>query len=278
MQSHFIKVNNIEIHYLHLVNENKPKLIMLHGLTANAHAFDGLIFHGLKEHFELIIPDLRGRGLSTIPAFEYSMEEHALDIIDLMEALGLKSALFCGHSFGGYLSIFIASHYVERVEKIILLDAAMEMNENAAEMLMPTLARLDETFPSITDFLEKMKAAPQNTFWEKYMEDYYRADVYTKEDGSVNPHSNLTNIIDVSMGMAAQPWQKFYKMIEQPVLLINASENYGIDEPLLPDFKAKQTVDLLKNGKYVAVGGNHFTMNYGSNAQEVNKAIVEFLT
>lgn len=278
MQSHFIKVNNIEIHYLHLVNKDKPKLIMLHGLTANAHAFDGLIFHGLKEHFELIIPDLRGRGLSTIPAFEYSMEDHALDILGLMDALELKSALFCGHSFGGYLSIYIASQYAERVEKIVLLDAAIQMNENAAEMLTPTLARLDETFPSLVDFLEKMKASPQNTFWEKYMEDYYKADVYTNEDGSVNPHSNLVNIIDVSMGMAAQPWQGFFGMIEQPVLLVNASDDYVLDEPLLPNFKAKETVALLKNGKYVAVDGNHFTMNYGANADEVNKAIVEFLT
>lgn len=278
MKSHFIGVNNIEIHYLHFENKNKPKLLMLHGLTANAHAFDGLIYHGLKKHFELIIPDLRGRGLSSIPAFDYSLEDHALDILGLLDALKMKKALLCGHSFGGLLSIYLASRYPERVEKIVLLDAAAQMNEKTPEMLMPTLERLDQRFPSIKDFLDKMKAAPQNTFWGKYMDEYYKADVSTNEDGSVSPRSNLTNIIDVSMGVAAQPWQELFETVEQPVLLINAIDNYVLDEPLLPDFKAKESVDLLKNGKYFAVDGNHFTMNYGRNADEVNKAIVKFLT
>jgi len=278
MQDHFVKTNDIELHYIQYPNKEKPQLILLHGLTANAHAFDGLVFHGLKDHFELFAPDLRGRGLSTIPAFEYSLEAHAKDILGFLDALKIKKALLCGHSFGGLLSIYLAVHYPERVEKIVLLDAAAQMNENIGEMLMPTLARLDQNYASYADFLKEMKIAPQNTFWEKYMETYYKADVATKPDGTVNPHSNLQNIIAVSMAVANEPWVQHFERVKQAVLLINAVDEYVLDEPLLPDFKAKESVELLQNGKYQEVNGNHFTMNYGENADAVNKAIIEFLT
>jgi pimeloyl-ACP methyl ester carboxylesterase len=274
---HFIKTNNIDLHYIEQNPKGKPTLILIHGLTANAHAFDGLVAHGLTKHFHFISPDLRGRGLSSKPAFRYTLEDHAQDILGLLDHLNISKALLGGHSYGGLLSTYIAAHYPDRVEKLIILDAAAEMNPNAPAMLGPTLSRLDKTFPSYAVYLEEMKASPQNTFWDKNMETYYKADAHVREDGTVNPYPNLANIVEVATGVAQQPWIQTFEEVKQPALLINGLDNYTMDEPLLPDFKAKETVELMHDCKYVAVDGNHHTMLYADNAARVVRAIEHFL-
>ncbi|MEI8280300.1 MAG: alpha/beta hydrolase, partial [Bacteroidota bacterium] len=128
--SNFVQVNNINLHYLDHKNNGIP-LLLMHGLTANAYAFDGLVAEGITDTFRLISPDLRGRGLSDHPAFCYTIADHAQDMIELLDHLKIDKIILGGHSFGGLLSFYIASTFPERVTKVIILDAAAQMNPNA---------------------------------------------------------------------------------------------------------------------------------------------------
>lgn len=277
-KDHFITANRIKLHYIEYdCQKSKPTLILLHGLTANAHAFDGLVYHGLGDSFRVIAPDLRGRGHSDHPAFQYGLKHHARDILDLLDHLGIEKAILGGHSFGGLLSVYLATHFPDRVERVIILDAAAEMNPKVPYMLMPILKRLDRTFPSFEHYLDYAKAAPQNNFWEETMTTYYRADVRTLPDGSVRPYPNLSKMIKVSIGVANQPWRSIFSDVRQPSLLINGADIYNMGEPILPDFKAKESVALLQNGRYVRVDGNHQTMLYGKGAAQIVNAIKHFV-
>lgn len=275
--SHFVQTNNIKLHYRIIPQPGKKQLLLLHGLTANAHAFDGLVKEGLNEDFELIIPDMRGRGKSDKPAFRYSFKEHALDIIGLLDALNISMISVAGHSFGGLLSLYLASHYPHRIHKVILLDSAAEMNPNTFEMLSGTLSRLDKVFPSYEDYIHTMQAAPHNTFWTEEMYNYYNADILRKESGEVVPIPNLTNIYRIISHVATEPWKKYLPQIPHQVLLLNGCEEYAMGEPILPDFKAKETVAALENGQYISVDGNHQTMLYGTGAQQIVKSLRLFL-
>lgn len=277
MQSKFVETNHIRLHYLDWENDGKPLLLLLHGLTANAHAFDGLVSHGLAEHVHLITPDLRGRGLSDKPAFHYNFQDHANDIVGLMDALKIEKLIMGGHSYGGLLSAYIASNYPERVEKLILLDAASKMNDNVLEMLSPTLSRLDKTFKSYDDYIQDMKAAPQNTFWDKDMDSYYKADANIRADGTVNPYPNLANIIEVATDTGRQDWEEIFTSIGQHAILVNGQDIYTLGEPLLPEIRAEETVQMMKHCKLIKVDGNHQTMLYGDGAKEIVKAITNFL-
>lgn len=277
-KDHFIYTNRIRLHYIEYNHNNTklPTLILLHGLTANAHAFDGLVYHGLSDHFRIIAPDMRGRGHSDKPAFQYGLKHHARDIIGMMDELGIEKAILGGHSFGGLLSVYLAVHFPERVEKIIVLDAAAEMNAKVPQMLMPVLKRMDKTYPSFEHYINYIKASPQTTFWEDVMLTYYRADVKTLEDGSVTPYPNLTKMIKVSIGVASQPWRSLFSDVKQPAILVNGADIYNLGEPILPDFKAKESVALMHNAKYLKVDGNHQTMLYGSGARQIVQAIKSF--
>ncbi len=274
---HFVTTNRINLHFIEYnPQKNKPVLILMHGLTANAHAFDGLISRGLAQHFRVISPDLRGRGHSEKPVFKYGLKHHAKDIIGMMDHLGIEKAFIGGHSFGGLLSVYLANHFPDRIEKLILLDAAAEMNPKVPEMLMPILKRLDRVFPSFDHYIDYAKAAPQNNFWEEEMKTYYRADVRTLPDGSVRSYSSLDKMVKVAIGVANQPWRSLFSDVRQPALLINGPDIYNMGEPILPDFKARESVSLMPDGHYVRVDGNHQTMLYGDGATQIVDAILRF--
>lgn len=274
--NHFVETNGIKLHYLEFKG-NQPTIILMHGLTANAHAFDGLIAAGLSPLFNVISIDLRGRGESDQPADDYSMAAHAKDIIGLLDALQIKSAVIGGHSFGALLTYYLTSHYPDRVEKMILMDAAARMHPNTKEMLGPTLSRLGQKFESFDTYIGKVKAAPYITEWNQHMLSYYRADVRDNNDGTVTPIPQPQLMHAAVNGALAEPWLEYIRGVDKPAILINGGEDYTMNAPLLPEENALETVALMRNCKYVKVPGNHLTMLYGKGATAIVAAITSFL-
>ncbi len=274
--SNYLAVNDINIHYIDHRSDG-PILILLHGLTANAHAFDALI-DGLQPSYRVICPDLRGNGLSDKPAFCYTVEEHVQDIIALIEHLGEKKVYIGGHSFGGYLAFYMAANYPHVVDKLVILDAAKSMNPIAPQMLSKAISRLDSVYPSFDDYIAHVKKAPYLDFWDHAMLSYYRADVEDLPKGHVKPRCNIMAVTEKSMALASIEWPDLIKEIEHHTILINALDNYTMGEPLLPEEIAKETVEMMKNAKYAGVDGNHQTMLYGNGAKQVVANIEGFLT
>lgn len=277
MKNCFVNANNIKLHYLHYEGE-QPAIIFMHGLTANAHAFDGLIAAGLSPAFNIFSVDLRGRGESDAPETGYTMKEHAADILGLMDALKLDKVIFAGHSFGGFLALYLAKFFPARVDKIILIDAAANMHPNTKEMLGPALGRLGQSFPSADAYLEKVRAAPYLNIWDKNMESYYRADIKDNADGTVSCIPQQAHMMEaVLQGSLGEPWMDYLKEVEHQTILINAPGVYTLGGALLPEENAMETVELMKNCIYAKVQGNHQTMVYGEGAREIVSIIKHFL-
>lgn len=275
-ESKIAAVNQINIHYLDFKNEH-PSLLLLHGLTANAFAFNGLIQAGLADHFRVISIDFRGRGLSSKVAFHYSIREHAADVMGLLDHLGIDKIHVCGHSFGGLMASYLAYHFPDRFERIVILDAAPQMNPKAAEMLGPALSRIDTRFASFETYLETIRQAPYLHFWDPAMEAYYRADVATAADGSVEPISNLSDIIQIATHVSKEPWDTYFTSITHEVLLVVALDEYTMEMPLLPDQKAREIVSRMQHATLHEMHGNHQTMLFGDHARELVEMICEHL-
>ena len=60
--------------------------------------------------------------------YPYSIETNAKVLLALMDYLGIKKANLVGNSMGGEVVAFFAIHYPERVEKLVLVDAAGALN------------------------------------------------------------------------------------------------------------------------------------------------------
>ena len=277
MTNKIIQTNGINLHYLDSESVGQT-VILMHGLTANAHAFDGLLKEGLGKKYRIISVDLRGRGESDKPTEGYTMKDHAQDILGLMDALGLEKCIIGGHSFGALLTFYMAFHHDERIEKMLLLDAAARLHPQTKEMLIPALSRIGQTYPSFDTYLEKVKSGAYMTYWEDTMLSYYQADVQTNEDGSVTQRSTPENMTEAILkGSFGEPWLDYIKAVEQPAILLNGIMNYALNAPLLPKEFALETVESMKNCQYQEVWGNHQTMLYGQGAKDIVKSIEDFL-
>jgi pimeloyl-ACP methyl ester carboxylesterase len=119
----FIRTNGLQLRYLEHLGDG-PSIVRLPGLTANAHAFDGLVQAGLSPRFRALALDLRGRGRSDAPVYGYTTADHAAEVHGLLDALGIERATLAGHSFGGLLTFYLAAQYPARVTWLLVLDAA----------------------------------------------------------------------------------------------------------------------------------------------------------
>jgi pimeloyl-ACP methyl ester carboxylesterase len=288
MTDHRIEVGGVAIHYLDHPG-GMPPLVFLPGLSATAPIFEDLIGAGLSPRFRALALDLRGRGHSDAPpagfdparpAANYTMADHARDVLGVLDKLGLEQAVLVGHSFGGMLAFFLASHDPRRFPRVIVLDAAMALaSPTTRELLGPMLARLGAVAPSWDAYLTALQKLPYlKDRWEPGIERYFRSYVQTNPDGSVRQLVHPEAILAAVEAILAEDWPAILGSIRQPVLLIHATDPYGPPEaaPFLPRDQALATVAALADGHYVAVPGNHITMVFGDNARRVAGAIATF--
>ncbi|MHA2227401.1 MAG: alpha/beta fold hydrolase [Candidatus Hodarchaeales archaeon] len=75
----------------------------------------------LEEHYDVIMVDARGHGLSDASG-PYTMDNLAKDLIGLIEALNLDKSILMGHSMGAQTSAQTAAIRPDLVSKLILED------------------------------------------------------------------------------------------------------------------------------------------------------------
>lgn len=277
--AHYVAFDDLNLFYLDVPGDGPP-LVLLHGLSANASTFGGLLSNGLSPMFRVIAPDLRGRARSSKPAVGYTMADHANDVIRLLDHLGLHRVILAGHSFGGYLAIYLTANYPERVERLIVIDAAITGHPRIAELLKPSLKRLTRVSASADAYLAELRAAPYLAgVWDDTLEQYFRAEIEEAGDGTVRSATNAAAIGMSSYGLACEPWLHWVQHITHPTLVLHADEPYGAAgaPPLMDEVSTRATANAFPDGRYVHVPGNHMTMLFGANAPVIVQEITAFV-
>jgi pimeloyl-ACP methyl ester carboxylesterase len=105
-------INGIEIAYTRK-GSGKP-LVLIHGYPLD-HTIWNEILPLMENDFDIILPDLRGFGQSTIVESQYKIVDMAEDIAGLLDQLGIEKSAIVGHSMGGYVSLAFARAHPKRV-------------------------------------------------------------------------------------------------------------------------------------------------------------------
>ena len=121
--SHFIVVDDVAIHYRDEGNKDAPVLLLLHGVCASLHTWDGWVAI-LKDDYRIIRVDAPGFGLTgPIPSGNYTPEYYVELINKMLEQLSIQKLSIAGNSLGGYMAWQFALKYPQKVEKLILIDS-----------------------------------------------------------------------------------------------------------------------------------------------------------
>lgn len=97
-----------------------PAVVLLHPFPLDADAFVPQLA-AFPDH-RLLIPDLRGFGGSDAAAEMVTMDDHARDVVALLDALGVERAAIGGVSMGGYVAMALLRVAPERASALLLMD------------------------------------------------------------------------------------------------------------------------------------------------------------
>jgi pimeloyl-ACP methyl ester carboxylesterase len=76
----------------------------------------------LEGEFDVVMPDARGHGKSSAPLHGYRYDDHASDVVGLIQGLGLAAPILLGHSMGGMTAAVVASRIGDGIGGLILAD------------------------------------------------------------------------------------------------------------------------------------------------------------
>ncbi len=114
-------INNIEVSYSDEGSQGSPVIIFIHGFPFNKSMWN-LQVEPLKDNYRLIRYDIRGHGNSDAGNEDFSIDLFASDLLGLMDALKIDTAILCGLSMGGYIALNVTGKCPERVDALVLSD------------------------------------------------------------------------------------------------------------------------------------------------------------
>lgn len=116
------RVADYTIHSLESGSEGKV-LLLLHGLAGSSRWWSRNV-RDLSEDRRVIIPDLVGYGRSPLAGRVPTMPATADLLASWLDAMELDRVDIAGHSMGGQVSIHFAARHPDRLDRLVLVDAA----------------------------------------------------------------------------------------------------------------------------------------------------------
>ena len=149
-----VRVGDLNLHYLEWGEVGAAPVIMVHGLSGNAHAFDNLAPHFLPK-YHVVSVDVRGRGDSDwAKDSDYSNEAYLADLDGFRQALGFERVSLVGTSMGGRISMTYAGANPERVERAVLNDIGPEIDPRGGERIAVSTREAVTSFATMEEVLD----------------------------------------------------------------------------------------------------------------------------
>jgi pimeloyl-ACP methyl ester carboxylesterase len=101
-----------------------PAVVLLHGFGDTGDMWAPLAAVLAKDH-TVIVPDLRGMGLSAHPDSGYTKKNQAVDIAGIMDALKVQKADLVTHDIGNMVGYALAAQYPARITRWAVIDAPL---------------------------------------------------------------------------------------------------------------------------------------------------------
>ena len=101
-----------------------PAVVLLHGFGDTGDMWAPLAIALAHDH-TVIVPDLRGMGLSEHPDTGYTKKNQAVDIAGVMDALKVQKADLVTHDIGNMVGYALAAQYPARITRWAVIDAPL---------------------------------------------------------------------------------------------------------------------------------------------------------
>jgi pimeloyl-ACP methyl ester carboxylesterase len=232
-------------------------LVLLHGYPLDHHLWDNVV-PLLVDTFDVIVPDLRGFGESTIGDSSPTMEDYASDIAGLLDYLGIQKTAIVGHSMGGYVALAFAKRYPDRLTGFGLV---------SSQVLADPPDRKEARYKSAKDVLENGIDTVVATMTPKFTADE-KLQAFAR---SAMERQQPAAYIAALKAMAERPDSTaLLASLEVPVVVV-----HGDSDALIPVDRAREVKAALPQARLVEISGaGHMPM---MEASEQTAAALKYL-
>ncbi|MBU3716460.1 MAG: alpha/beta hydrolase [Candidatus Nanopelagicaceae bacterium] len=230
---------------------NGKPILAIHGITSSNRAWQSFAVSLVPHGFTLYAVDLRGRGRSNSLPAPFGMENHARDMVKVLDFLKFERIDVVGHSMGAFVAVALLGMNPERVNKTVLIDGGLRLALPpgfTVEMVLPVvlgpaLARLQMSFSSKEDYRNYWR--PQAAFikgWSTAHDEYSDYDLVGTVP-SLRPATNPIAVEQDSRDLFEQELiDKTLQNLTSEVLMLRAVRGLQNEEnPLYP----QGVLDLL---------------------------------
>ena len=120
-----VHVNGADVHYTDTgTPPSKPDaatVVFGHGILFSGWMFAHQV-EALEDEYRCVTIDWRSQGKSPAARDGHDMDTLTLDLVALLDELGLDTVHYVGLSMGGYVGMRFAARYPDRVRSLVLLD------------------------------------------------------------------------------------------------------------------------------------------------------------
>jgi 3-oxoadipate enol-lactonase len=229
-----ISVNGISLAY-----DRRGKgapLVLVHGFPLDHTTWEPLL-PDLEDHFDVILPDLRGFGQSDAPDGPYSMSQMADDIAALLDAINIQKTYIAGHSMGGYVALAFSCAYPQRVLGLGLVgsQAAVDAPERKSARYATAAQVALEGVSAVLGMAEKLSADSSHI-------PFFRELIQCQRPAGV---------MGALKAMAERPDSLSYlSSFAFPVVVV-----HGLADVLIPVERSREMAALIPQAKLVELAG-----------------------
>lgn len=230
-----------------------PAVVLLHGFGDTGDMWAPLAADLAKDH-TVVVPDLRGLGLSSIPQGGYDKKTQAGDVRGVLAALGIEHAVVVGHDIGTMVAFAYASRYPQLTDRLIVMDAPVPGIPPWNDIVRsPMLWHFDFGGPDAERLVAGRERIYLDRFWNEFAGDPSKVDEGTRQHyaklyarpGSMRAafaqfRSIRQDAVDNEASMKTK--------LTMPVLAIGGEESFGGNEAIVMRNAADDVTELVVPG------------------------------
>jgi pimeloyl-ACP methyl ester carboxylesterase len=268
----YVTVNGIDIRYA--VRGSGRPLLLLHGFCEFLETWDFNLRH-LGEHYQVYAMDLPGHGLSDKPYLDYSISFFTDFVVAFMGTMGIERASIVGHSFGGAISISLATSFPGKVDSLVL-ESSFGLGKDIS--LLHKLCSVPVLAESGAKGAGDSSALEQRVSLEFYRPDFAAREIVGRSYSFMRMPEARRVMLNIMHNWVEADGLRLeavmldrLPLIKAPVLLIHCEE-----DNIHPLRLSQNAAQLIPNAR-LKVLSNCGHCPHIEKAAEFNKAVTEFL-
>jgi len=227
-----------------------PVVVLIHGFGDTGDMWAPLAADLVRDH-RVIVPDLRGMGLSSHPQEGYDKRTQAGDIRTILTSLGIDQATIVGHDIGTMVAYAYAVRYPDKTQKLVVMDAPVPGIPPWETIVRnPLLWHFDFGGPDVERLVEGRERIYLDRFWNEFAGDPAKIDEEAREHYArlyARPgamHSAFAQFRSIRQDVEDNEVSITTKL-SMPVLAIGGEKSFGATEAVVMRNAANDVTEVV---------------------------------